>query len=103
MQCERILRTVVLKRQLTHNAVCSYLEKMQVYLLVLDPVLHTPAFVRSTSSFLTIAISLAAAAFCPLSVQLVQPLEQHATFMTTHIYLNNLRSPEIVAALCISA
>jgi hypothetical protein len=74
---------------------------MQVFLSALVPSLHTPEFIRRTSPFLTTVLSATAAAFCPSSSHLVPALEQHAIYLSTFVYLENLKSVEIVAALCI--
>jgi hypothetical protein len=74
---------------------------MQRYLLLLDPSLHTPAFIRQSSPFLATTLALTVAAFCPLSGHLILGLERHATYLSARVFLQGYKSIEIIIAYCI--
>lgn len=78
------------------NPFCSFFREMSLFFWILTPSLHTPSFIRSISPFLATALAATAAQFCPFSGHLTRGLEAHARYLSTRIFMEGLKSIEIV-------
>lgn len=67
-----------------------------------DPVLHTPEFVRKQSAFLFTSILAASALFIPTAGALSKRLSVHCKNLARGVMFNRKRSPEIVLAFMIN-
>jgi hypothetical protein len=68
----------------------------------LDPLLHTPDFVRKRSSFLFTSVLLASSLFLPSTAALSKRLSIHRNNLVREIIANRNHSPEIVLALLVN-
>ncbi|KAH8588827.1 hypothetical protein B0O99DRAFT_655767 [Bisporella sp. PMI_857] len=68
----------------------------------LDPVLHTPSFVRQRSAFLFTSIIAASALFFPSTAALSKRLSSHCKVLARHIMINRNRSAEIVLGFMVN-
>ncbi|GAA5878864.1 hypothetical protein JCM8547_001493 [Rhodosporidiobolus lusitaniae] len=80
-----------------------YYTSMHRYMMLLDPALHTPLFLRRVSPFLTTIISLITSTYDPQSFHLVPSLEAHAQVLATRIYSSGYKSVEVVLGFCLWA
>jgi len=68
----------------------------------LDPLLHTPKFVRQQSLFLFTSIMAVSAIFIPTAAALSKRLKSHCKLLARDIIVNRNRSPEIVLAFMVN-
>ncbi|KAE9381066.1 hypothetical protein N431DRAFT_490528 [Stipitochalara longipes BDJ] len=68
----------------------------------LDPLLHTPNFVRKQSSFLFTSIMAVSAIFIPTAAALSKRLKSHCKLLARDIIVDRNRSPEIVLAFMVN-
>lgn len=67
----------------------------------LDPIIHTPSFVRAQSAFLFTSILAAAALFLP-NAALSKRLSRHCSFLAHSVSVRRHRSVEIVLAFMVN-
>ncbi|KAJ5872031.1 uncharacterized protein N7529_004384 [Penicillium soppii] len=68
----------------------------------LDPLVHTPSFVRSQSSFLFTSIMAGAALFLSSAAALSKRLSRHCKWLAKRVITNRHRSVEIVLAFMVN-
>jgi hypothetical protein len=68
----------------------------------LDPILHTPQFVRKQSSFLFTSIMAASALFMPTAAAVSKRLSSHSKLLAQKVLTHRNRSPEIVLAFMVN-
>ncbi|KAG0158714.1 hypothetical protein PDIDSM_6233 [Penicillium digitatum] len=68
----------------------------------LDPLTHTPSFVRSQSAFLFTSILAGAALFLPSAVALSKRLSRHCKGLAKRVFTHRHRSVEIVLAFMVN-
>ncbi|EPE28174.1 hypothetical protein GLAREA_04965 [Glarea lozoyensis ATCC 20868] len=68
----------------------------------LDPILHTPQFVRQQSAFLFTSILAASSLFIPTAGAISKRLNTHVKCLARKIFASGNRSPEIVLAFMIN-
>ncbi|CAI7576865.1 unnamed protein product [Penicillium palitans] len=68
----------------------------------LDPLIHTPSFVRSQSAFLFTSIMAGAALFLPSAAALSKRLSRHCTWLAKRVFTHRYRSVEIVLAFMVN-
>ncbi|KAL2072886.1 hypothetical protein VTL71DRAFT_12229 [Oculimacula yallundae] len=68
----------------------------------LDPLLHTPQFVRKQSAFLFTSIMAASALFMPTASAVSRRLSTHVTLLSRNLLAKRNRSPEIVLGFMIN-
>lgn len=68
----------------------------------LDPILHTPQFVRKQSAFLFTSIMAASALFMPTAAAVSKRLSSHCKLLAQKVLTNRNRSPEIVLAFMVN-
>jgi len=68
----------------------------------LDPLLHTPQFVRKRSAFLFTSILSASSLFLPSTAALAKRLLSHCKLLAHHIIKSRNRSPEIVLGFMVN-
>lgn len=77
---------------------CSYFTNLRPFFMHLDPVVHTPAFLRLNSPFLTSAIASVAANYDPSSQHLAAGLTAHAHNLANRVFAEGYKSLEVVQA-----
>lgn len=68
----------------------------------LDPLIHTPSFVRSQSAFLFTSIMAGAALFLPSAAALSKRLSRHCKWLAKRVITHRHRSVEIVLAFMVN-
>ncbi|KGO39153.1 Transcription factor, fungi [Penicillium expansum] len=68
----------------------------------LDPLIHTPSFVRSQSAFLFTSIMAGAALFLPSAAALSKRLSRHCKWLAKRVFTHRHRSVEIVLAFMVN-
>ncbi|KAJ5535016.1 hypothetical protein N7527_001270 [Penicillium freii] len=68
----------------------------------LDPLIHTPSFVRSQSAFLFTSIMAGAALFLPSAAALSKRLSRHCKWLAKRVFTHRYRSVEIVLAFMVN-
>ncbi|OQD67011.1 hypothetical protein PENPOL_c004G00101 [Penicillium polonicum] len=68
----------------------------------LDPLIHTPSFVRSQSAFLFTSIMAGAALFLPSAAALSKRLSRHCEWLAKRVFTHRYRSVEIVLAFMVN-
>lgn len=68
----------------------------------LDPLVHTPRFVRAQSAFLFTSIMAAAALFLPSAAALSNRLSRHCKWLAKRVVTHRYRSVEIVLAFMVN-
>ncbi|KAJ5101441.1 hypothetical protein NUU61_003663 [Penicillium alfredii] len=68
----------------------------------LDPLIHSPAFVRTQSAFLFTSIMAGAALFLPSAAALSKRLSRHCKWLAERVIMHRYRSVEIVLAFMVN-
>ncbi|KAH7363769.1 hypothetical protein BKA65DRAFT_121581 [Rhexocercosporidium sp. MPI-PUGE-AT-0058] len=68
----------------------------------LDPILHTPQFVRKQSAFLFTSIMAASALFMPTAAAVSRRLSAHCKLLARNLTMKRNRSPEIVLGFMVN-
>ncbi|KAJ5514907.1 hypothetical protein N7463_004459 [Penicillium fimorum] len=68
----------------------------------LDPLIHSPSFVRSQSAFLFTSIMAGAALFLPSAAALSKRLSRHCKWLAKRVFTQRHRSVEIVLAFMVN-
>jgi len=74
----------------------SYFNNLRPFFMHLDPVVHTPSFLRFNSPFLTSAIASVAATFDTHSAHLAPPITAHAHHLASRTFAEGYKSLEVV-------
>lgn len=85
----------------THPA-CSFYDNLSHTRWGLDPILHTPQFVRKQSSFLFTSIMAGSALFMPTAAAVSKRLSLHCRFLARNLLINRSRSPEVVLGFMVN-
>ncbi|KAM0747682.1 hypothetical protein T439DRAFT_328888 [Meredithblackwellia eburnea MCA 4105] len=75
-----------------------YFQHLRPFLWHLDPQIHTAAFLRENSPFLTSALAAAAASFDPLSAHFAFEISVHARSLANRAFADGLKSLEVIQA-----
>jgi hypothetical protein len=81
---------------------CSFYDNLAHTRWGLDPLIHTPDFVRKQSSFLFTSIMAVSAIFIPTAAALSKRLRSHCKLLARDVIFNRNRSPEIVLAFLVN-
>ncbi|KAM0747545.1 hypothetical protein T439DRAFT_383173 [Meredithblackwellia eburnea MCA 4105] len=86
----------LLTEQDFHRLWKLYFDHLWPFLWQLDPDIHTPDFLRTTSPFLMTALLATAAQYDPLSSHFMQSLQAHARELSVRVFREGYKSVEIV-------
>jgi hypothetical protein len=73
-----------------------YYAHLRPFFFHLDPRIHTAAYLRAASPFLSTAICATAAKFCPLASGILQQLTDHAVTLSLRVVSNGFKSVSLV-------
>ena len=91
-----------LARDITDRMILSYFARLHPFNGILDPILHTPKFVRSRSALLFTWILAITAQFDHSSSSIVKRLRLHGEKLSRHVHTCGYKSVEIVQGYYIS-